>query len=176
VNLIDNGTHVDSLSYKNLYFKVNGVTMTNVRFTNSLGQVIDSIGPGDNIVHVTFISGAGESSNPLGTPTEYILGGRFTGYNHPSDGDIGSIEPIVVDSPLPSAAYKYANAGITPNNLNAKMWTSAIANAGAIVCNTVWYDLSAGISHSSSLGAGSADAKNASIGVIDNTSPQVWVQ
>lgn len=63
VTLTDNGTHIDSLSCKNLYLKVAGSTVANVRFTNTAGQIIDSVGPGDNIVRVTFISGSHEYMN-----------------------------------------------------------------------------------------------------------------
>ncbi len=176
ITLTDNGTHLDTLSYKNLYLKVNGVTMTNVRFTNSSGQVIDSIGPGDAFVRVTFVTGDHEYVNPVGVAVEYVLGGRFTGFNHQStDGDVGSIELVTTDTPLPSSAYKYVNSGVSPNNLSAKMWTSATASGGAVLRNYIWSDISAP-GHSFAFGSGTGDAKDASVGVLFNTTPEVWLR
>lgn len=174
VALIDNATHIDTLSYKNLYLKVNGVIMTNVRFTNSSDQVIDSIGPGDNIVHVTFISGSHEYINPVGISVDYVLGGKFTGFNHQStDGDVGSIELLTTDV---STTYRYGNSGVSPTNLSFKMWSSPMANAGAVSMNYGWSDMSAGPAHSFAFGSCTADGKNASIGVVFNTAPQVWLR
>lgn len=174
VTLVDNGTHVDTLSYVNLYLKVNGVLQTNVRFTNSAGQIIDSIGPGDKIVHVTYVSGPAESINPVGVGTEYVLGGRFKGFIHlSSDGDLASIKLIAVDAPLPSGAYRYANSGVAPDNLNAKIWTSPNANAGAVVQNNVWSDMS-DPNHNFGFGVATGDGKGGYVGVVDLTVAQIW--
>ncbi|MEK7228294.1 MAG: hypothetical protein AAB681_02990, partial [Patescibacteria group bacterium] len=178
VTLTDNATHTDSLSYKNLYYKVAGVPVP-AKFTNSAGQVIDSIGPGDNIVHVTFaVSGLHEYVNPVGVPVEYVLGGRFTGFNHQaSDGDVGTIELVTTDNILPSPTFRFVNSGIAPNNINAKMWTSNTANAGAIIQNYMWSDMSAGPAHNFAFGASATgDAKNATVGVTFNTIPQSWLR
>lgn len=172
VVLTDNAPHVNLLSYKNFYLKVGGAVMTNVRFENALGQVIDSIGPGENIVRVTFFSGTHAYVNPVGTPIEYIFGGRFTGYtDQTTDGDVGSIELILVDNPT---SYRFVNSGVGPDNLTAKLFSSPTANAGAVVQNYAWFDMSSGSAYSAAFGNSSADAKNAAVGIEDNTQKQTW--
>lgn len=172
VNLIDNATHVDSLSLKNLYFKIRG-NIVNAKFTNSAGQIIDSVGPGDGIVRVTFaVSGFHEYINPEGLSIEYVLGGRFTGFNHQAqDGDIGTVELLANDNPT---NYKIVNSGVAPNNISAKLFDLQAGNSSAVVQNYAWSDISAGVAHSFAFGSGSPDAKNASIGVTFNTNTQVW--
>lgn len=172
VTLTDNATHIDTLSFKNLCFKIGG-TLVNAKFTNSAGQIIDSVGPGDGIVRVTFsVSGFHEYINSVGSPVDYVLGGRFTGFNHQAqDGDVGSVELLMNDNPT---NYRIVNSGVAPNNISAKLFDSQAGNSGAVVQNYIWSDISAGASHSFAFGSGSPDAKNASIGITLNTNPQVW--
>lgn len=172
VTLTDNATHTDTLSFKNLYFKIGG-TLVNAKFTNSAGQVIDSVGPGDGIVRVTFaVSGFHEYINPVGSSVEYTLGGRFTGFNHQmQDGDVGSVELLMNDNPT---NYRIVNSGVAPNNISAKLFDSQAGNSGAVVQNYLWSDIASGASHSFAFGSGSPDAKNASIGIVVNTNPQIW--
>jgi hypothetical protein len=172
VTLTDNATHIDTISFKNLYFKIGG-TLVNAKFTNSAGQIIDSVGPGDGIVRVTFaVSGFHEYINPVGSSVEYVLGGRFTGFNHQAqDGDVGSVELLMNDNPT---NYRIVNSGVAPNNISAKLFDSQAGNSAAVVQNYLWSDIASGASHSFAFGSGSSDAKNASIGITLNTNPQIW--
>ncbi len=172
VTLTDNATHIDTLSFKNLCFKIGG-TLVNAKFTNSAGQIIDSVGPGDGIVRVTFsVSGFHEYINLVGSSVEYTLGGRFTGFNHQTqDGDVGSVELLMNDNPT---NYRIVNSGVAPNNISAKLFDSQAGNSGAVVQNYIWSDISAGTAHSFAFGSGSPDAKNSSIGVTFSINPQVW--
>lgn len=172
-NLTDNGPNLDSLYFKNLYCKVNGV-LTNVRFTNTTDQIIDSIPRGNTKVYITFVTGAGELITPLGSPNEIVVGGKFGGFNHSSNGDNASI--ILSNDVVPPifSGFRYVNSGVAPNNLTAKIYTSPIANAGAVLSDYVWSELSA-TGHSFVFGAGSMDAKGV-LGVTFVVNQQVWTQ
>lgn len=172
--LTDNPTHVDTLYYKNMYVKVNNSLYT-ARLTNANEQIIDSIGPGTTKVFVTFVSGTGEVVTNPGPGTEFTIGGRWGGFNHPADPDNVSIE---LDTTRASVSYtfRYVNAGASPNNLTSKVFSSTTANAGAVRVGYIWSDYSA-TGHTSFLpGSGPMDAKTSSIGVKFNTIKQVWTQ
>ncbi len=174
--ITDNPTHVDTLYYKDMYVKVNNSTITArlTTITNGTEKLIDSVGTGITKVFVTFVSGTGEVITNPGPGTEFVIGGRWGGFNHPLDPDNASIE--LDTSRVDGRDYRYLNSGQTPNNLISKIYSSSTANAGAVMSGYIWSDYSA-TGHVAFLpGSSPMDAKTAARGIVFNTFKQVWHQ